>query len=243
MKEIESHKRAADWAAIHDPKGHKTEGEARREVREFIESCKADANYTIVKTYSGFVPVVITLETPQPLELVGQRTILTVEDYKERGEKIMVTIPTKTGKLDINKKADLNKLSMAELVAAYNRLVSKKVKKFKDKPTAVHRLWGEIKETKPTGKVTPKKAAKPKKAKADKKMNFPVAKPIKKHREGTHRAVIIGLLSRKSGATVAECEKATGWNMAATREGIRILHSRLGYGLKEDDAGHIRLVK
>lgn len=156
-----------------------------------------------------------------------------------------ITIPIKGGKLVVKSKRDLGKASNTELVAAYNKLSSKKVKKFADKTTAAERLWELICEANPSmgkAKAAPKKGKSKSPRPQANGLNYPVNKPILEHREGTNRAKAIQLLSRKNGATVAEVEKATGWNTKQAREGIRILHSRLGYGIKEDDKGHVRLV-
>jgi hypothetical protein len=70
---------------------------------------------------------------------------------------------------------------------------------------------------------------------------FPVADEIKNVRPGTHRATLVDLLSRKEGASFEECQAATGWDKKTCYEGIRLLHSYVGYGMTQDAEGRIKL--
>lgn len=87
-------------------------------------------------------------------------------------------------------------------------------------------------------KEAPKKAAKG--TRARKLFDLPFKAPLKTHREGTARDKAIIIL--KKGATFAEVQKATGWTLHRhCYEGIRLLNTHLGYGVKEDDKGLIKL--
>jgi hypothetical protein len=104
-------------------------------------------------------------------------------------------------------------------VAPFDEL--KPVTKFKDRATGVSRIWKAIQRltpdsaqqvapaaTKKAGaKKPPAKAIKPSVAKRD-------ASPA---REGSKKAVVLELMRRKQGATLAELMKATGWQPHSVR--------------------------
>lgn len=72
---------------------------------------------------------------------------------------------------------------------------------------------------------------------------FPKKDEIKSCREGTKRAQVVELLSRPEGATLEEIMAATGWSQKDAYEGTRLVHFYLGYGMKQDENGRVRLVK
>lgn len=72
---------------------------------------------------------------------------------------------------------------------------------------------------------------------------FPKKDEIKSCREGTKRAQVVELLSREEGATLEEIMAATGWSQKDAYEGTRLVHFYLGYGMKQDENGRVRLVK
>lgn len=72
---------------------------------------------------------------------------------------------------------------------------------------------------------------------------FPKKDEIKSCREGTKRAQVVELLSREEGATLEEIMAATGWSQKDAYEGTRLIHFYLGYGMKQDENGRVRLVK
>lgn len=154
----------------------------------------------------------------------------------------------------------LESMSGPGQVALYNRVTGENVKKFSDRAAGAKRLWklGEPGPDRPDGKpapaprtpieapapaakaaskskpATPKPAAKEAKERKVRQMTFrlqPKGSTFKAHREGTHRAKLIQLLSRQNGATFSECQEACDWDKKTTYEGIRLLHSLLGYGL------------
>jgi len=72
---------------------------------------------------------------------------------------------------------------------------------------------------------------------------FPKKDEIKTAREGSKRAQVVALLSRPEGATLAEIMTETGWDEKNAYEGTRLVHFYLGYGMKQDENGRVRLVK
>jgi hypothetical protein len=119
----------------------------------------------------------------------------------------------------------------ARLVEIWNSLPGEtQVKKFKDRATAVSRIWKAIQrlgQTAPEDAVTapvepqtphvaPEKA--PAKTKASRAKKAPVAatKP-KGTREGSKISQVIELLKREGGVTLTELMKQMGWQQHTTR--------------------------
>jgi len=101
------------------------------------------------------------------------------------------------------------------------------VKKFTDRKTAIARIWKAIqslepgspdnKETvAPAREVGPGRAAKPKPSRKAEGPKSAKRDP-KGAREGSKKATILELIRRKSGATIEELVKATGWNANSVR--------------------------
>lgn len=148
-------------------------------------------------------------------------------------------------------------MSGPELLRTFNELTGQSVKKFSDRKTGIARtikaleatqnvvggprpaiVDGAVKVSAPA-KAAPSKPS-PKASKARRKrLELPARSAQKPHREGTNRAKLVQMLHR--GATIEECMEKTGWDYRNTYEGIRILHTYLGYGLQEDEQGVIRL--
>ena len=78
------------------------------------------------------------------------------------------------------------------------------------------------------------------KPKARKPFDCPFTGTVKPYREGTKRALVINML--KSGATFEEIMGATEWNHRTAYDGIKLIHTSVGYGLSESSTGVIRLV-
>jgi hypothetical protein len=68
-------------------------------------------------------------------------------------------------------------------------------------------------------------------------MSWPIKPEQKPHRANSKRAKVIELTGRPQGATFAEIQAATGWDDRNAYEGVKLLHSALGYGLAEPTLG------
>lgn len=132
---------------------------------------------------------------------------------------------------------ELPEKKIPELVKLYNELSGKKLKTFKDKPTAIERVSELLAQRLPPAQSKTKGGVRRKK-----RMSYPPMGEVKNHRAGTKRARVIQMLSRKRGATFAEIQDEIGWDYATAYEGVKLLHTYLGYGLEEDDQGRIRLL-
>jgi hypothetical protein len=117
-------------------------------------------------------------------------------------------------------------LSVGQLVDIWNGFAGvvpfddlKPVKKFTDRKTAVNRIWRALQRLAPArdkataapqaAPVAPKKARTPKEATAP--SGSPPARP------GTKTAIVLELLRRPEGATLAELRAATGWQPHSVR--------------------------
>lgn len=152
-------------------------------------------------------------------------------------------------KTNITSIAQCVNLKGQELVKVYNDLTGESVKKFADRKSALRRIQQALHAVESKGgptapetgkepEVKTKKTAKAEgEGKVRKMFDLPASKVIKPHREGTKRDIALKLLLK--GATFEEIQKACGWNRKDCYEGIRLLNTHLGYGLKENATGSI----
>lgn len=120
--------------------------------------------------------------------------------------------------------------------------VTKSATKPATKPAKVTNVNVTVKVDKPAKPAKKEPVKKGKGSRVHQPFNYPVGGEIKEHREGTNRANIIALLSRKNGAKIHEITKITGWTERNAYDGIRMLHVQVGYGITEDLEGNIKLV-
>ncbi len=93
----------------------------------------------------------------------------------------------------------------------------KPVKKFTDRKTAVARIWKAVQALTPTpaqhaAPAAPKKATATKEAKPKADATGP-----KGAREGSKKAIVLEMLRRPAGATLADIQSATGWQAHSVR--------------------------
>jgi hypothetical protein len=114
-------------------------------------------------------------------------------------------------------------LSPQRLVALWNGLPgATPVKKFKDRKTAVRRLWAAF-QTLPLAASARRSAAKPRE---------------RTRREDSKQARVIALLRRPKGATVDDLVAATGWQPHTVRGVLSgALKKRLGLKIRSEKTG------
>ena len=89
----------------------------------------------------------------------------------------------------------------------------KPVKKFTDRKTAVDRIWLAVQKLAPA--APPAADVAPKAKRSSKATTAPEAAPTA--REGSKKSIVLDLLRREQGATLAEIAKATDWQNHSIR--------------------------
>ena len=114
---------------------------------------------------------------------------------------------------------ELNKLAIdwpsGRLVEIWNSLPGvQPVKKFRSRETAISRIWTAIQGLGAT-LPAPAPAVPPVKASATKKATPKDESAVA--REGSRKAIVIGMLEKPDGASLAEIMEATGWQSHSVR--------------------------
>lgn len=141
----------------------------------------------------------------------------------------------------------LNKMTGPELVALYNdcaaSLGDAAVKRFATKADAIRRTWAKVQAWKEKQQEAAAKQAKAK-AKGEPKPRArrgtdlkPTGEPVKPCLIGSKQAVLVDMLRRKEGATMAELLAALAvsgkpWQEQTVRSGFSWDLKRKGYGVK-----------
>jgi hypothetical protein len=124
---------------------------------------------------------------------------------------------------------DLDKsgFSPQKLVALWNGLAGvAPVKKFKDRKTAVHRLWAAFQKLAPVPEGTA--PSRTRRAAGDKTAGG-------KQREDSKQAQVIAMLRRPTGATLDDLIAATGWQRHTVRGVLSgALKKRLGLTIQSE---------
>ena len=135
-------------------------------------------------------------------------------------------------------------LTLRELTDAYNIIAESPIKKFKDKPTGVRRLLDALKAVGLLSDgIVSKVKGKSGGGNGTRRttFNFEPMESIREIRTGTKREKVITML--RKGATIQQVQNSIGWDARTAREGIKLIHTYVGYGLAEDDQGIISLVE
>jgi hypothetical protein len=143
------------------------------------------------------------------------------------------------GTLTFTSQKDLAKITaewpMSRLAETWNGFAGvapfgdlKPLKKFTDRNTAIARIWNVIQKLAPAAPTQP--AAVPSKTprKASKRAAANDARPA---REGTAKAKVIQLMSRKGGASMDEIVEATGWQRHTVRGFVSTMNSKGGLSI------------
>jgi hypothetical protein len=140
-------------------------------------------------------------------------------------------------------KNELNTQSLGKLIEIYNKLAEKPVKAFRDKPTALERVWalGKADEAPAAApKAERKERVKKEKAPSAGRQRRPVDLAYSRTEEnnspraGTAVDIAMQLWGRPGGATDEEVCEATGKSRGHVRGILRWCNKGFGYGFKQE---------
>ncbi len=159
-------------------------------------------------------------------------------------------------------KAELNKMTGAELVSLHNKLAAplgkRAVRRFATKTAAQARTWALVQASARTQqertqaqrpartKTAAAKPAQPAAAPATAKRSRargtniqPTGEPLRACRAGSKQAILLDLLRQPEGATIETLMAATGWQRSSVRTGFSWDMRGKGYGVRStfDAAG------
>ena len=217
-------KTAKRWVELHPPTTqYPTEADACKTAEQVIDKATENADYAVVATKGGkFAAVIVAANAVVATSYCGcgLPVVSAGESFREpinEGEED-APIFTVEG-VQIKSQADLSKLSLVQLVSAYNEVTGRAIKSFPNKKTAAESLWSQLEKTMKAkanskSKSKSKSKAKAKTAAAKPKGSFnPDAKITvlakeNPRREGTDAHEKFKLY--KTGMTVADYIKKGG---------------------------------
>jgi DNA-binding MarR family transcriptional regulator len=111
-------------------------------------------------------------------------------------------------------------------------------------PAGVKALESEITSATPHSRSAKSHATKRRKTRAAVHAKHKPQNPAPTRRAGTKQSVLIGLLQRKSGATIDDIVAATGWQAHSVRGAISgVLKKKLGLAISSDKAERGRIYR
>lgn len=156
--------------------------------------------------------------------------------------------------------ADIKAATTPELLALYNKISKKNIKRFADRKAAERQTWNVIQQLAPGEDIDAKVAGKIEKVKKPKAISSKPprkrmmrfcfapgsAKNLKAPRAGSLRAQLFELLRRKNGILFSEIHKEfPKWTKQNIYECIRLIHFTTGYGMwsvRENDDLRVYIV-
>lgn len=149
---------------------------------------------------------------------------------------IQVLLTQTVGPIDT---CSLERLTIPQLAALYYELTGRKVTRFKTKNEAICTVRPAVVKKILESKSRFSRGETPRHRKR-KKYNLPAGNVLRNFRKGSQRAKIIDMLLE--GATFEEIQATFNLSYKNAYQNIRLLNTCVGFGLKEDENGVIRIV-